>query len=78
MFFGLKVANESVKEQVFDVGHLAAVKLRLKALLTSELTPVSEMSHASAPKDRTIDEEGEFLSLIHSFMFFNLSPLCLL
>jgi hypothetical protein len=61
LILGLKVAKESVKEQVFDVGHLAAVKLRLKALLTSELTPVSDMSHASAPKDKTIDEEGLLL-----------------
>ena len=59
--FLLKVARESVKEQVFDVGHLEAVKLKLKALLTSELTPVSEMTHASAPKDRSVDEEGRFI-----------------
>ncbi len=53
-----KVARESVKEQVFDVGHLAAVKERLKALLTSELTPVSEMSHDSAPSHRSVEDEG--------------------
>jgi hypothetical protein len=33
--------------------------LRLKALLTSELTPISEMSHESAPKERSIDDEGK-------------------
>ena len=48
--FLLQVARESVKEQVFDVGHLEAVKSKLKALLTSEMTPVSEMTHSSAPK----------------------------
>ena len=47
-----------MKEQVFDVGHLAAVKERLKALLTSELTPVSEMSHDSAPTHRSVEDEG--------------------
>ncbi len=55
----MQVARESVKEQVFDVGHLAAVKERLKVLLTSELTPVSEMSHDSVPIHRSIEEEGE-------------------
>jgi hypothetical protein len=55
--YSLQVARDSVKEQVFDVGHLEAVKLRLKALLMSELTPISEMSHESAPKERSIDDE---------------------
>jgi hypothetical protein len=47
-----------MKEQVFDVGHLAAVKAKLKALLTSEMTPVCEMSHENATQDRTIEDEG--------------------
>jgi hypothetical protein len=56
-----QVARESVKEQVFDVGHLEAVKSKLKALLTSEMTPVSEMTHSSAPKDRSVEEEGRLI-----------------
>ncbi len=55
----IQVARESVKEQVFDVGHLAAVKEHLKALLTSELTPVCDMSHDSAPIHRSIEDEGK-------------------
>jgi hypothetical protein len=57
----LQVARESVKEQVFDVGHLEAVKSKLKALLMSEMTPISEMSHSSAPKDRSLEEEGRLI-----------------
>ncbi len=52
------MARESVKEQVFDVGHLAAVKAKLQALLTSEMTPICDMSHDNAMQDRTIEEEG--------------------
>ena len=62
--FVLQVARESVKEQVFDVGHLEAVKIKLKALLTSEMTPVSEMTHASAPKDRSVEEEGSLVFIM--------------
>jgi hypothetical protein len=60
-----------VKEQVFDVGHLEAVKLRLKALLISELlTPISEIVHASAPTVRSLDEEGVCLALRFSLSSF--------
>ena len=62
--FVLQVARESAKEQVFDVGHLEAVKIKLKALLTSEMTPVSEMTHASAPKDRSVEEEGSLVFIM--------------
>jgi hypothetical protein len=53
-----QVARASVKEQVFDVGHLEAVKIRLKALLTSELTPISDMCHASSTAERPIEQQG--------------------
>jgi hypothetical protein len=64
LYMVLKVARDSVKEQVFDVGHLEAVKLRLKTLLISELTPISEMVHASAHTVRSLDEEGGYLALL--------------
>jgi hypothetical protein len=49
-----------------------AVKSRLKALLLSEMTPISEMSHSSAPKDRSLEEEGRRLI---SLRFVNVFPL---
>ncbi len=49
---------------MFDVGHLEAVKIRLKALLTSELTPISEMSHTSAPTDMN----NEFIPSLSSLI----------
>ncbi len=41
--------------------YLEAVKSKLKALLASEMTPVSEMSHFSAPKERSLEEEGRLI-----------------
>ncbi len=61
------MARESVKEQVFDVGHLEAVKMRLKALLNSELTIISEMSHENAPKERTFEEQGHMSQRLCTF-----------
>ena len=58
MVYVSQVARASVKEQDFDVGHLEAVKIRLKALLTSEITPASDMCHASCIRDRPIEDEG--------------------
>jgi hypothetical protein len=53
-----------VKEQVFDVGHLAAVKNKLRALLTSEITPLQEMSHTGEQQQLTTEMEGtSFLRL---------------
>jgi hypothetical protein len=45
---------------VFDVGHLAAVKKKLKALLTSEITPLPEMSHTGEQEEPTIEIEGTY------------------
>jgi hypothetical protein len=61
------VAHESVKEQIFDVGYLEAVKAtsKLKQLLTSVLVPISDMSHDGLCDDRTIEEEGH----IHVLQF---------
>ncbi len=58
---------------MFDVGHLAAVKAKLQALLTSEMTPISEMLHENAMQDRTIEDEG-FLLPCHKLaeLFINL------
>ncbi len=39
----MKVARASVKEQVFDAGHLQHVKRNLRTLLQSEIVPISEM-----------------------------------
>jgi hypothetical protein len=54
------VAQQSFREQIFDVGHQSAVKEKLCALLTSEMVPITEMQHDGicAAKE-TIDEEGE-------------------
>jgi hypothetical protein len=45
------------------VGHLAAVKLKLKILLTSEITPIFEMSHTGEPAEPTIEAEGPSIFL---------------
>ena len=47
-----------MKEQIFDVGYLSAVKFRLKVLLNSEITPISDMSHDGDDKQRSIEDEG--------------------
>ncbi len=47
-----------MKEQVFDVGHLAAVKKKLTSLLTSEKTPLQEMSHTGEQQQLTTEMEG--------------------
>jgi hypothetical protein len=54
----VQVAKASVKEQIFDVGYLSAVKSKLKVLLSSEITPISEMSHDGEEKERSIESEG--------------------
>jgi hypothetical protein len=61
------VAKQSVREQIFDVGHHAAVKDKLRALLTSEMVPITEMQHDGICAAKTIDEEGKcFIAQIHS------------
>lgn len=54
----MKLARASVKEQVFDVGHLEAVKQKLRALLTSEITPILDMSHTVISSEQTMEAEG--------------------
>jgi hypothetical protein len=46
------------------VGYLSAVKFRLKGLLNSEQTPISEMSHDGEEAQRTIEDEG---SVVHFY-----------
>ena len=65
-----------MREQIFDVGHHAAVKAKLRALLTSELVPVSEMHHISTSDAKTIEEEGsknivyaQTVMLIYPFIY---------
>ena len=48
-----------MKDQIFDVGYLSAVKIKLKVLLCSEITPISEMSHDGEEKHRSIEDEGK-------------------
>jgi hypothetical protein len=57
-FISMKVARASVKEQVFDVGHLEAVKKKLRALLTSDITPILQMSHTVISSEQTMESEG--------------------
>ncbi len=52
------MAKQSVREVIFDVGHHEAVKDKLRALLQSEMVPVSEMQHESIIASRTIEDEG--------------------
>ena len=40
------------------MGYLSAVKSKLKVLLSSEITPISEMSHDGEEKERSIESEG--------------------
>lgn len=40
------------------MGYLSAVKSKLKVLLSSEITPISEMSHDGEVKERSIESEG--------------------
>jgi hypothetical protein len=52
------VTRESVKEQIFNVSHHASVKLKLQALLTSEMVPISSMSHHAELKETSVEAEG--------------------
>jgi hypothetical protein len=53
-----------VKEQVFDVGHLDAVKAKLKLLLISEITPIVEMSHTVIASEQTMESEGTTFAFV--------------
>ncbi len=55
----LQVAKQSVREQIFDVVHHDAVKAKLRALLTSEMVLVSDMTHDGEIEARSIEEEGK-------------------
>ena len=52
------IIGKSVREVIFDVGHHALVKEKLRALLASEIVPVCEMQHDGISASKTIDEEG--------------------
>jgi hypothetical protein len=54
------------------VGHHAVVKKHLKALLTSELTAISEMSHNDCTQYASVDEEGIVMSFL---IFWIVSPI---
>jgi hypothetical protein len=57
-FHPAQVARESVKEVVFDVGHLDMVKERLRGLLRSEIVPVAEMCHQGETNEKSMEDEG--------------------
>ena len=46
------------------MGYLSAVKTKLKVLLSSEITPISEMSHDGEEKERSIESEGRACVLL--------------
>jgi hypothetical protein len=54
----LQVAKQSVRDVIFDVGHHEAVKVKLRALLQSEIVPVGEMQHDSILAAKTIEDIG--------------------
>jgi hypothetical protein len=57
------VTRESVKEQIFDVSHHARVRTKLTALLSSEVVPISAMSHQAELKETSVEHEG----IVNSF-----------
>jgi hypothetical protein len=65
----MKVARASVKEQVFDVGHLEAVKAKLRALLTSEITPLCQMSHTVVASEQTMESEGMLFVIVSKYYY---------
>ncbi len=54
-----------MKEQVFDVGHLDAVKAKLKLLLISEITPIVDMSHTVVASEQTMESEGTTFAIVY-------------
>ena len=63
-YLPLKVAKESAKHIICDVGHAANVKVKLRALLTSEIVAVDEMTHEGLPTERSMDEQGTMISIL--------------
>jgi hypothetical protein len=61
-FFLIKVARESAKEQIFEVGHTALVKAKLVALLTSEVVAVVNMHHVAISVSSDINDEGLYIT----------------
>jgi hypothetical protein len=59
--FWFQVAKQSVRDEIFDVGHHDAVKAKLRTLLTSEMVLVSDMTHDGDIQARSIEEEGDFV-----------------
>jgi hypothetical protein len=57
-FLPLQLAKQSVRDQIFDVGHQDAVKEKLRLLLTSEMVPITEMHHDGITLGQTIEDEG--------------------
>jgi hypothetical protein len=75
------VAREFAKQIICDVGHQANIKAKLKALLLSEVVPISEMAHEGAILDRSIEEQGHCIIVLfvkRSFdtQFFSLIVAC--
>ena len=54
------------------MGHNVVVKEHLKALLTSELTTISDMSHNEVAQHASVDDEGFVISF---FTYTILSPI---
>lgn len=54
-----------MKEQIFNVSHNASVKLKLQALLSSEMVPMSSMSHNAELKTTSVEHEGIVNSLLY-------------
>ncbi len=54
----LQVARDSVREQIFEVGHKSLVKEKLVALLTSEIVPVSHMHHEGHSVSSSVEDES--------------------
>ena len=65
------MAKESAKQIICDVGHAANVKVKLRALLTSEIVAVDEMTHEGLPTERSIDEQGTIISIVDYTLFAN-------
>ncbi len=58
------MARESAKQIICDVGHQANIKAKLKALLLSEVVPISEMAHEGTILDRSNEEQGHCIIVL--------------
>ncbi len=70
-----QVARESVKEVVFDVGHLEMVKERLRGLLRFEIVPVAEMCHHGETNEKSMEDEGTISNACRQCIFINVIPM---